>query len=119
MLTTVTYPHSVYQDYCTDWSIIRKCLHPTEVLHILSTQSTHKYLNIDAFIVFFFLLLTQGKAMKVISQWEQMNCLDVWDFLFISLLTAETATQVCVRRCLDAGNEEPGGARDNLDIFFH
>lgn len=80
MLTTVTYPHSVYQDYCTDWSIIRKCLHPTEVLHILSTQSTHKYLNIDAFIVFFFLLLTQGKAMKVISQWEQMNCLDVWVF---------------------------------------
>lgn len=86
-----------------------------EVLHLLSTQSTHKYLNTDDFTVIFCLVLTQGKAVKVIfpvGANELFMCLGL--FLFISLFwTAETSAQACVRRCLDGGNEEPGG-----DIFF-
>lgn len=91
-----------------------------EVLHLLSTQSTHKYLNTDDFIVIFCLVLTQGKAVKVIfpvGADELFVCLGL--FLFTSLFwTAETSAQAYVRRCLDGGNEEPGGDRDSLNIFF-
>lgn len=90
---------------------MRKYLYLTEVLRLLSTQSTHKYLNTDAFIVVFFLVLPQGKAMKgifLVGANELFGCLGL--FLLMSLfLAAETAAQACVRRCLDVGNNQETG----------
>lgn len=47
---------------------------------------------------------------------ELFVCLGLFLFMFL-FLTAETAAQACVRRCLDVGKGEPGGDRDSLDIF--
>lgn len=98
---------------------MRKYLYLTEVLRLLSTQSTHKCLNTDAFIVVLFLVLPQGKAMKgifLVGANELFGCLGL--LLLMSLfLAAETAAQACVRRCLDVGNKEPGRDRDSLDTF--
>lgn len=98
---------------------MRKYLYLTELLLLLSTQSTHKCVNTDAFIVVFFSVLTQGKAMKeifLVGANELFGCLGL--FLLMSLfLTAETAAQACMRRCLDVGNKEPGRDRDSLDTF--
>lgn len=56
------------------------------------------------------------KAIFPVGANELFGCLGL--FMSISLLlAAETATQDCVRRCLDAGNGEPGGDRDSLDNF--